>query len=100
MIKNGKNIIGNQYPQERIANMCIELYVSACVLSRTTMLLNDSNENETNKNYYLKIAKLALHKSRGNFTANLKKMEENQDEIIKEVSNETVKNKLYNIDIL
>lgn len=100
LIKNGKNIIGNQFPQERIANMCIELYVSACILSRTTMLLQSTDISEKDKKYYLKIAKLALKKSRGKFTANLKKMKDNQDDIIKDISNETVDNKIYNLDII
>src|SRR5690606_21001848 len=42
IMKYGKNIIGNELAQLRIANMSIELYAQLCVLSRTTAILNKS----------------------------------------------------------
>lgn len=100
LIKDGKKIIGNQYPQERIANMCIDLYVYSCILSRTTMLINDENISKEKQENIINLSKIALKDLRGDFTGNLKAMSDNNDKKIKSVSSYTLKEEGYDLDIL
>ena len=70
IMKFGKNIIGNELLQMRIANMAIELYVQICVLSRTTAILNKAEVSEDDKNYVTLLTELIMKDSRQNFTKN------------------------------
>lgn len=100
LMKYGKNIIGNELPQRRIANMAIELYAMIAVLSRTTSILNDENASDEKKTYCLNLAELALKRSRHQFVSNLKEMTKNTDKMIKEVAKQVSKQEGYGLDIL
>jgi acyl-CoA dehydrogenase family protein 9 len=100
LMKYGKNIIGNELPQRRIANMAIELYCMVCVISRTTAVLNDEKQSEEQKEYCLNLAELALKRSRHQFVSNHKEMTKNTDKIIKKVSAQVSKQESYGLDIL
>lgn len=100
LIKYGKNIIGNEYPQARIANMAIELYSMLAVLSRTTGILNNDSVDDSKKEYVLKIAKLSISQSRYRFMSSLKGMSKNSDKLIKEVSQMACENDGYGLDIV
>tara|TARA_R110000868_G_scaffold14304_2_gene66501 strand:+ start:448 stop:2232 length:1785 start_codon:yes stop_codon:yes gene_type:complete len=100
LIKYGKNIIGNEFPQGRIANMTIELYVMLSLLSRTTSILNSSDVDQKKKDYVTKMCKLGFHDSRRRFVSNLKGMTKNKDKMIKEISEMVVENGGYGLDII
>ena len=100
LIKYGKNIIGNEFPQGRIANMTIELYVMLALLSRTTSILNDSSVDQAKKDYVSKLCKLSFSDSRRRFVSNLKGMTKNKDKMIKEISEMVVQNGGYGLDII
>src|SRR5690606_19086911 len=67
LIKYGKNIIGNEYPQGRIANMATELYVMLALLSRTTSILNNADVDQKKKEYVSRLCKIAFYDSRRRF---------------------------------
>lgn len=100
LMKYGKNIIGNEMPQKRIANMTIQLYVMVSVLSRTTSILNDEEIGDDKKEYCLGLAELSLKRAQHEFISNLKEMTRNQDKLIEKVSNIVSENEGYGLDII
>lgn len=99
LIKYGKNIIGNEYPQGRIAQIAIELYVQLAVISRTTSILKMDNVDQDHKDYVLGLAKLSLKDSRSRAMASMKSMAKNQDKVVKETSDFSCKFDGYGLDI-
>lgn len=86
IMKFGKNIIGNELLQMRIANMSIELYVQLCVLSRTTSILNRSDVSESDKEYVSLMTELIIRDSRQVFTKNYKRLNSSYDKLIPKIS--------------
>ena len=86
IMKFGKNIIGNELLQMRIANMAIELYVQLCVLSRTTSILNKSDVSEKDKEYVSLMTELIMRDSRQTFTKNFKRLNSSYDKLIPKIS--------------
>jgi acyl-CoA dehydrogenase family protein 9 len=100
LIKYGKKIIDNELPQGRLADMCMELYVQLCVMSRTTSILNSSKATEEQKDYVLKLSKLILRDSRKKFERNNRMMAKNLDKSIIKVSEHVVNFGGYGLDII
>ncbi len=100
LMKYGKNIIGNEHPQKRLANMAIQLYVMIAVISRTTSILNDEKLDEEKKEYCFNLAQHSLRRAKHEFVSNLKEMTKNIDKIEKELSNQVAKNGGYGLDII
>lgn len=100
LIKYGKKIIDNELPQERLADMAIELYVQLATISRTTAILNSSKVSEEKKDYILKLTKLICKDSRKKFTRNQKAMSNNSDKTIIKVSEHVVNFGGYGLDII
>lgn len=100
LIKHGKKIIGNEYPQGRLSNMATELYVILCVISRTTAILEKDDVPQDKKDYVLGLTKIIIKESRQNFVANLKEMTNNNDKLTQEVSEAVCKYDGYGLDII
>jgi acyl-CoA dehydrogenase family protein 9 len=100
LIKYGKNIVDNELPQGRIADMVIHLYVTVAVLSRTTSILNNSKVTEEQKDYVLRMTKIICRESRIKFDRSLKKMTKNQDKSVAKISEHVVKFGGYGLDII
>lgn len=75
LIKYGKNIIGNEYPQGRIADMAIHLYVMLALISRTTFILNKDGVSEDDKKYSQELFYHAFSRSKAIFEEKLKRDE-------------------------
>ena len=100
IMKFGKNIIGNELPQMRIANMAIELYVQLCVLSRTTSILNRSDVSESDKAYVTSMTEMIMRDSRQNFTRNYKRLSSNYDKLIPKISKHVSERDGFGFDII
>lgn len=100
LIKYGKKIIDNELPLKRISNMAIDLYISICVISRASSILNDSKISPEKKEYVKRISKLAIRERTGRFKQTLKEMERNSDKNIKYVSDAIVNLEGYGLDII
>ena len=100
LIKYGKNIIGNQLPQGRIANMAIELYLYIAVLSRTSYILNNEKISAEKKKHALMLAKHSLKESRQRFKSSQRAMTSNQDKLTKELSASICEQDGYCFDII
>ncbi len=100
LIKYGKNIIEHELPQARLANMVIQLYTMACVLSRTTSILEDDKIPEDKKDYVKKLTRYICADARRKFVADLKGMNKNFDKTIKAVSDYVCDYDGYGLDII
>ncbi len=100
IMKFGKNIIGNELLQMRIANMTIELYVQICVLSRTTAILNKSDVSENDKDYVTLLTELIMKDSRQNFTKNYKRLNSSYDKLIPKISKAVSQRDGFGFDII
>jgi acyl-CoA dehydrogenase family protein 9 len=100
IIKYGKNIIGNELPQMRIANMSIELYVQLCVLSRTTSILNRTDVSDKDKEYVTQLTEIICRDSRQTFTKNYKRLSSSYDNLIPKVSQHVSDRDGFGFDII
>jgi acyl-CoA dehydrogenase family member 9 len=100
IMKYGKNIIGNELPQMRIANMAIELYVQLSVLSRTTSILNRADVSESDKEYVSLMTELVCRDSRQSFTRNLKRLNSSYDKLIPKISKHVAERDGFGFDII
>ncbi len=100
IIKFGKNIIGNELLQMRIANMSIELYVQLCVLSRTTSILNKSEVSDKDKEYVTLLTELIMRDSRQSFTKNYKRLNSSYDKLLPKISKAVSERDGFGFDII
>ena len=100
IMKYGKNIIGNELPQMRIANMAIELYVQLCVLSRTTAILNKSDVSDKDKEYVTLMTEMICRDSRQAFTRNYKRLSSSYDKLIPKISKHVSERDGFGFDII
>lgn len=100
LIKFGSKIIDQELVQKRLANMVIELYVTAAVMSRTTSILNNSKVSDDDKEYISGLTEIALRESRQKFMENIKRMDKNYDREVKSVTEALVKRESYGLDII
>lgn len=100
IMKYGKDIIGNELVQMRIANMSIELYVQLCVLSRTTSILNRPNISEKDKEYVSMMTELICRDSRQAFTKNYKRLNSSYDKLIPKISKAVSERDGFGFDII
>lgn len=100
LMKYGKSIIENEYPQKRLANMSIQLYVFLAVISRTTSILNDEKIDDEQKEYCFNLAQHSLRRAKHEFISNLKGMSKNIDKTEIAISDQVAKNGGYGLDII
>lgn len=100
LMKYGKNIIENEFPQKRLANMTIQLYVMLAVISRTTSILNNEKIDDKKKEYCFDLAQHSLRRAKHEFVANLKEMTKNIDKVEKRLSDAVAENGGYGLDII
>lgn len=100
LIKYGKNIVENELPQGRLADMVIDLYVMCAVISRTTSILNSSKPTQDQKDYVLRMTKQICMNARRRFAKNEKSMAKNSDKTVIKISESVVKYGGYGLDII
>lgn len=100
IMKFGKNIIGNELLQMRIANMSIELYVQLCVLSRTTAIINRSDISQSDKDYVSMMTEFVCRDSRQTFTKNYKRLNSSYDKLIPKISKAVSERDGFGFDII
>lgn len=100
IMKYGKNIIGNELVQMRIANMSIELYVQLCVLSRTTSILNNPSISQSDKDYVTMLTEIICRDSRQTFTKNYKRLNSSYDKLIPKLSQAVSERDGFGFDII
>jgi acyl-CoA dehydrogenase family protein 9 len=100
IMKYGKNIIGNELAQLRIANMTIELYVQLCVLSRTTSILNNPEISESDKDYASLLTESICRDSHQSFTRNHQRLTSSYDKLTPKISKHVAERDGFGFDII
>lgn len=100
LMKYGKNIIGNELPQKRIADMGISLFVALTVLSRTSYILNKDGVDDDMKNYVKDLTDIAFNNLRHDFMAAYKEVSHNNDKVIKRLTESVAERDGYGMDIV
>ncbi|HXH30596.1 MAG TPA: acyl-CoA dehydrogenase family protein [Bacteriovoracaceae bacterium] len=100
IMKYGKNIIGNELVQLRLANMSIELYAQICVLSRTTSILERADVSQSDKDYVGLMTELICRESRSNFNKNYKRLTSSYDKLIPKISKNVTERDGFGFDII
>ncbi len=100
LMKYGKNIIGNELPQERIAEMALSLYTTICVLSRTTSILNNENIDDETKEYIKDLTALSCRDLRKKFNTAYRSFRPQTDKRIQRISEQVSKREGIGFDII
>jgi acyl-CoA dehydrogenase family protein 9 len=100
LLKYREKIIDNELPLKRISDMAVDLYVMIAVISRTTKILNDKEVPKDKKDYCTRLAKMSLKDSNSRFKKSLNEMSTNQDQLIKQLTEDISKFEGYGLDII
>ncbi|HEY6105512.1 MAG TPA: acyl-CoA dehydrogenase family protein [Anaeromyxobacteraceae bacterium] len=84
--KHGKNIIEKQFATRRLADILIDLYVTACVLSRVNAAVEEKGEAGAAKE--LEILKVFAGRARRRIHFNINRIDDNDDELVKSLADQ------------
>ena len=91
--KHGKNIIGKQFATKRLADIMIDLFVLACVISRVNNSIQKKGETEATKE--IEILQIFARQATGRAKKNFAKIDDNDDEIIKDIATHALHHEGY-----
>jgi alkylation response protein AidB-like acyl-CoA dehydrogenase len=96
--KHGKNIIGKQFASHRLADIMIDVFVLACVLSRVQGSIREQGVERAAREIDIlrAFAFQAKHRIKNNFA----RIDDNEDEIIKALSEHAVEIERFGWDAL
>lgn len=93
----GKNIIGQQYSMQRIADVAIDLFVGISVLSRVASMDADGSEKYESA---VRIARLFTQDAKRRMNQNLRRLLKNEDENMTELCDFIVDGEAYPWDVI
>lgn len=96
--KHGRDIAEMQFVQKRVAEVAMDLYALAAVLSRTTRAIERKGEAGATREIHLTHAFAQLAQPR--LTDRLSAMERDRDELLKEVASQTYEDAGYPFDVV
>lgn len=91
--KHGKNIIGKQFATKRLADIMIDLFVLASVLSRVDSAVKSQGAEKSKKE--LEILEVFAGQVRRRTKGNFNKIDDNDDELIKSLADHAFENERY-----
>jgi hypothetical protein len=94
----GKEIIGKQFVSKRIADVLIDLFVTACVLSRVTASLEKLGEKGAARE--LEIARVFSRAARSRIRGNLHRVDSNDDELVTTLADDALEREGYGWDLM
>jgi alkylation response protein AidB-like acyl-CoA dehydrogenase len=96
--KHGKNIIGKQFATRRMADVMIDLFVLACVLSRVTASIERQGTEKAA--HEIEIAQVLAGQVKGRATRNFRKIDNNDDELVKSLAEHAYERGGFSWDVL
>jgi alkylation response protein AidB-like acyl-CoA dehydrogenase len=96
--KHGKNIIGKQFATSRLANVMIDLFGLACVISRVTAAIESQGEEKASEE--IGIAKVIAGQVRFRARRCFRRIDDNDDELIKSLAELAYERGGYGWDVL
>ena len=82
--KHGRDIIGKQFATRRLADVMIDLFVLGCVLSRVTASIEANGQDAAAQE--IEIAKVFAGQAQGRARRNFRKIDSNDDELVKHLA--------------
>ena len=95
--KHGKRIFDYQYPQKRIADLIIDLFVGLCVLSRADSL---ARENPATAKQVFEIATVFTRQARRRMSRNVRGLDNNEDAEIESLAGTILEAGRYPWDVI
>lgn len=96
--KHGKDIINRQFATKRLADIMIDLFVLSCVLSRVNTSIADNGLEAAGKE--IEILNVFAGQTRRRVKSNINKIDENDDDQIKELADHALEKEGYSWDNL
>jgi acyl-CoA dehydrogenase family protein 9 len=96
--KHGKGIIGKQFATRRLADVMIDLFVLGCVISRVTASIEAKGQDAAAEE--IEIARVFAGQAVGRAKRNFRKIDNNDDELIKNLAESTYERGGYGWDVL
>jgi len=96
--KHGRNIIGKQFATSRLANVMIDLFVLACAISRVTAAIEEKGVDAAGEE--IGIAKVLAGQTEARARRNFRRIDDNDDELIKGLAEAAYERGGYGWDIL
>ncbi|HET6923573.1 MAG TPA: acyl-CoA dehydrogenase family protein, partial [Anaeromyxobacteraceae bacterium] len=84
--KHGKQIIEKQFATRRLADILVDLYVTACVVSRVNAAVEEKGEAGAAKE--LEILKVFAGRARKRIHFNINRIDDNDDELVKSLADQ------------
>ena len=91
--KHGKKIIEKQFATKRLADIMIDLFALACVLSRVNSSIEENGKEKAGKE--IEILKVFSSQVRRRTKSNFGKIDDNDDELIKSLADHALQNEKY-----
>ena len=96
--KHGKGIIGKQFATRRLADVMIDLFVLGCVISRVTESIEANGQDAAAEE--IEIARVFAGQALGRAKRNFRKIDNNDDELIKHLADSAYERGGYGWDVL
>lgn len=96
--RHGKNIAEMQYTQKRVADVAIDLYAIASVISRTSRAIERRGEEGSRRE--IDLTSVFVTSAKRRLAENVTSFEENDDELRKAVAQRTFKDGGYPLDVI
>ncbi|HEU4384796.1 MAG TPA: acyl-CoA dehydrogenase family protein [Anaeromyxobacteraceae bacterium] len=84
--KHGKNIVEKQFATRRLADILVDLYVVACVLSRVSAAVEEKGEAGAARE--LEILRVFAGRARRRIRYNINRIDDNDDEMVKSLADQ------------
>lgn len=96
--RHGRHIIDKQFALKRIADILIDLFVLAAVMSRVDGSLKKSGEEQAARE--LEILRIFARCARGRIRGNLRRVDVNDDELVKTLADDAFEREGYGWDLV
>jgi alkylation response protein AidB-like acyl-CoA dehydrogenase len=96
--RHGKKIVDKQFALRRIADILVDLFVLASVMSRVSAALEEKGEEKGARE--LEILRVFARRARGRIRGNLRRVDVNDDELVKSLADDAFEREGYGWDIL
>ena len=96
--KHGKNIMNKQFATNRLANIMIDLFVLACVMSRVSQSLEEKGVAKSAQE--LEILEVFAGMAKRRIASNFDRIDDNDDELIKSVADYAFEEEKFSWDNL
>jgi acyl-CoA dehydrogenase family protein 9 len=96
--RHGKKIVDKQFALRRIADILIDLFVLASVMSRVNAALEGNGEEKAARE--LAILRVFARRARGRIRGNLRRVDVHDDELVKSIADDAFEREGYGWDII